>query len=482
MKIEKSKGQTRTEKKLSVLCDKTFLKLWSYPNPYKSDGKEMCDLLVVFENHVFIFFDRESSLAQNPEKDLDLIWSRWKKEVIEKQIKTVEGAKKYIKQGNPIYLDDKQQLPLPVKVPEGDYFVHKIIIAHGAQDACKSSSVENVSGSLGVVYGGPTTLPFPFMIQLNREDPVHVFDSENLDIIFEELDTVHDFISYLQAKETTIQENDMVLYCAEEDLLAYYFMNNKKSPEAHFEKSGNGNQAFVLGEGIWEEFRNTDSYRRKKEADKISFVWDDFIQRTCENALDDVLIGEIGLFGGQNPIKEMAKEPRLFRRILSERIIKAVQDFPANHHGNARYVTFIPSFFDNKGYVFLQLKEDDISESETEYHSRRQAILTIACGAAKNEFPHLSKIIGIATEAPKFRTRASEDFILFNGEVWTEEDKTKFEELNQSWKFFQSEGRKQSVVRIEEVPSRNLRKVPKIGRNDACPCGSGKKFKKCHGR
>lgn len=25
------------------------------------------------------------------------------------------------------------------------------------------------------------------------------------------------------------------------------------------------------------------------------------------------------------------------------------------------------------------------------------------------------------------------------------------------------------------------RDMPKIGRNDPCPCGSGKKFKKCHG-
>jgi len=25
------------------------------------------------------------------------------------------------------------------------------------------------------------------------------------------------------------------------------------------------------------------------------------------------------------------------------------------------------------------------------------------------------------------------------------------------------------------------RKMPKVGRNDACPCGSGKKYKKCHG-
>jgi len=27
-----------------------------------------------------------------------------------------------------------------------------------------------------------------------------------------------------------------------------------------------------------------------------------------------------------------------------------------------------------------------------------------------------------------------------------------------------------------------VRKTPKVGRNDPCPCGSGKKFKKCHGR
>ena len=25
------------------------------------------------------------------------------------------------------------------------------------------------------------------------------------------------------------------------------------------------------------------------------------------------------------------------------------------------------------------------------------------------------------------------------------------------------------------------RETPKVGRNDPCPCGSGQKFKKCHG-
>jgi hypothetical protein len=54
-KIFKSKGVTPTERLLADLCEKSFLKLWSYPNPIKDDKKELCDLLAVFENHLFIF-------------------------------------------------------------------------------------------------------------------------------------------------------------------------------------------------------------------------------------------------------------------------------------------------------------------------------------------------------------------------------------------------------------------------------------------
>jgi SEC-C motif-containing protein len=31
------------------------------------------------------------------------------------------------------------------------------------------------------------------------------------------------------------------------------------------------------------------------------------------------------------------------------------------------------------------------------------------------------------------------------------------------------------------VPETVTRAAPKVGRNDPCPCGSGKKYKKCHG-
>lgn len=33
----------------------------------------------------------------------------------------------------------------------------------------------------------------------------------------------------------------------------------------------------------------------------------------------------------------------------------------------------------------------------------------------------------------------------------------------------------------EVIPETVVREGPKVGRNDPCPCGSGKKYKKCHG-
>jgi SEC-C motif-containing protein len=34
----------------------------------------------------------------------------------------------------------------------------------------------------------------------------------------------------------------------------------------------------------------------------------------------------------------------------------------------------------------------------------------------------------------------------------------------------------------EIIPTTIVRSVPKVGRNDPCPCGSGKKYKQCCGR
>lgn len=184
-KIVKSKGVTPTERLLANLCDQSFLKLWSYPNPFKDDKDELCDLLAVFENHVFIFFDRENLAFSKDSNDPLINWNRWKKKAIDSQTRTAHGAERYIRSGRKIFLNNDLTIPFPFDIDHKKMVVHKVIVAHGAKEACEKFSVSNIYGSLGMFYvNGTSDLPFPFMVHMERENPVHIFDSHNLPIIF----------------------------------------------------------------------------------------------------------------------------------------------------------------------------------------------------------------------------------------------------------------------------------------------------------
>ena len=60
-----------------------------------------------------------------------------------------------------------------------------------------------------------------------------------------------------------------------------------------------------------------------------------------------------------------------------------------------------------------------------------------------------------------------------NGEFCNHHEVSKFVKEGREWKFADGE-------LVGETPT--VREEPKIGRNDPCPCGSGKKYKKCCGR
>ncbi|NLF92320.1 MAG: hypothetical protein GX564_00400, partial [Oligosphaeraceae bacterium] len=58
-------------------------------------------------------------------------------------------------------------------------------------------------------------------------------------------------------------------------------------------------------------------------------------------------------------------------------------------------------------------------------------------------------------------------------------------EIHQSLNAFEGLDGNAGGSRIEGAaagPHTVRREQPKVGRNDLCPCGSGKKFKACHGR
>ena len=58
MKIIKSNGITEGEKLVAELCEKSFLKLWSYANLYKEPGKELCDNFILFGNTIILISEK----------------------------------------------------------------------------------------------------------------------------------------------------------------------------------------------------------------------------------------------------------------------------------------------------------------------------------------------------------------------------------------------------------------------------------------
>ena len=450
MKITKSSGVTKTENLLADLCEATFLKLWSYPNPYKDDGKELCDLIAIFDNHIFIFFDREQSAFQKKEKDITLNWTRWKKEVVDKQIKTAIGAESYLLGKGKIFLDAKQQVPLPLLLPDHNLYIHKIIVAHGAKDACKDFSNENISGSLAISYGEVLLDDsVPFSVELDKKDTIHLFDSENIDLILKELDTVYDFKSYIVAKEKAIKELPFLIYSGEEDLLAYYFQDFDKANECHYispsNKSINGMQ---ISQGMWQSFSQSSAYVNRKKANKPSYLWDSIIQQTAEYAFNGTLVGDMRVFSCEkSALFEMAKEPRVARRGLSDCIQESIENFSKS---SFREMVFLPSYYPETGYIFLQLSKDDIAYDD--YRVIRQRMLDTACGVAKNKFPHLKKMIGIAVEPLKFNQRISTDFALLLCEEWSSEKTRYYEEKNKDFEFFETTSLRISEIKIQDFP------------------------------
>ncbi|MGO9807972.1 MAG: SEC-C metal-binding domain-containing protein [Rhodomicrobium sp.] len=53
--------------------------------------------------------------------------------------------------------------------------------------------------------------------------------------------------------------------------------------------------------------------------------------------------------------------------------------------------------------------------------------------------------------------------------------------MNAEFGFFQQKGGRLNKDRAQDFPNSDLASR-KTGRNELCPCGSGRKFKKCHGR
>ncbi|XGA79647.1 hypothetical protein OR573_14310 [Halomonas sp. CH40] len=454
----KAQGVTASERYLALLGRNTFLSPWCFANLYtdegkkteSGDGKELCDLLVVFREHVIIFSDKDISFKDTG--DLDVDWGRWVRKAVLKSAPQVFGAEKFIRERpDRIFLDRKCTHPFPIAFPPNSkIIIHRVLVARNATERFRKHT--SGSGSLllnpGIVGKQMEKTPFQIGSVNPEKGFVHVLDDVALDTLMRELDTVHDFTTYLSDKERLISSGCLGMSAGEEDLLGYYLSESNKDRDPGFYTDDV--DLIVVQEGIYENIRSLPQYRKGKELDASSYFIDRFVEHFGNHArdktwhfsnaedFDSVTLG----------IREFASESRVGRRVLAEAIYEKLKSIKAGQRGVRLLLS--PTNPETM-YVWLVVPVSENFESYQKYREFRAGLLLAYCQSAKLLKPERRIIVGVATD-PLGSNGGSEDMIYIDTASWSEDDYAEAQDMREKLGLFKEGNVKEERRRHYQYP------------------------------
>jgi SEC-C motif len=486
MSVEKSAGSTESERVLARLCNDTFLGFWSYPNVYRDQGPkglyhELVDLLVVIGNDIILFSDK---LCQFPAIDcVNTAWIRWYKRAVQRSAEQLFGAERWIREHpERLFLDPacQQRLPLPID-HVGECRFHRIVVASGAKDACQRSLggsgslvlAPEIQGPDHIQAENPNFKPFFVGTVMPKKGWVHVVDDVTLPLILHELDTIADFLAYLKAKEHLLLTDGLKpVISGEENLLATFLANDGadwSAMAADISKKGAG---LIVADEIWDHFRDSPSYRQRRTAgDDSRRVWDRMIQEFATHTFGGTLIKGSASSVEDNEVifRILASEPRRARAFLTHQMLERCL---LSEPDRAAFRVVSSPTHPDTGYAFgffpCKRRND---QRHRAYRQREIVDYALTVAYRHREF---RRVVAIATEMGNFPYRTYDVFL---------------QEINE-WTPALEQSANRKLVGLELFPDGPDDPVPparpkgaevdgKIRRNDLCPCGSGKKFKKC---
>lgn len=388
----------RTEELVYKLCAKSFLSLWSYPNPQGKDRKELCDILVVCEPNVIIFSVKEIEFKDTNRPEID--FERWHREAINKSAGQIYGAQRWINSNSNV-ITNKGEVSLPF--PDlANRKIHRIAVALGSQ-----GKVPMYFGDLGKGF-------------------IHVLDEKSLDVLMNELDTISDFVNYLTDKENFYRAEKMTLFTGgEEDLLAFYLTQNREFPDEV--------DTLVLEDDLWSGFSKDKVFLAKKQRDEISYIWDKIIEEVYQSFVNSELVTNPPFTTGkitdiENALRVMARENRFARRNLAESFVEFLQD-TKNKRTRAR---LYQSSLSEVLYVFLVSSYDiDREYNIAELYSR--------CIVARGLFQEKSVVVGICAEFSKVLKGSATTLCYLNIREWSDEWQEKMQFLQNEFDYFKGE-------------------------------------------
>lgn len=446
---------TETERILFKFGKKSFLKLWTYPNLYMNRDKihkEVCDLLIVFENHVIIFSDKAIVYKDTGVKNVD--WSKWYNKAIHKSANQIYGAETTLKNyQNSIFLDTKCTEKIPVNLPNKEnMIIHRVITVPQAKEGAKFKDLIGGSGTFLVnptLKGKEEHLKSPFQIgQINPDKGyIHILNETSLEILMNELDTITDFINYLQSKEKFILSNKLFGAYGEEDILTA-FLENEHSLK--FDKND-----ILIKEGIWGEHKISERYFLKKQENNISYFWDDIIEHFTREMLNNNLVRQ----SKDNPLKMeialrfMASESRLHRRILSKHFIDRLKIYKEGQL--VKRVIKTEDTSDN-AYIFMVCNQPSNMIYDDYVKIREDELYKYAI-ALKSKDKYLKSIVGLARESFDV-PNCTYSLIYYNCSDWTMEQQLEAEEFCKVGGYLQPDNLIKTCSEYQEYPFANIKK------------------------
>ncbi|MGY3094966.1 YecA family protein [Pantoea eucalypti] len=485
-KITKGIGFTQSEQKLIEFADNAFFGLWSYPNIYSNEGysknkigKEVCDLLVIFDKDIIIFSDK--AIIFNENKDITVAWSRWFRKSVIESCTQLFGAEKFIKEyPERLFIDKECATQLPIKI-DSSYNFHLVAVTNNISDSAIKYYDKIEKGSSATLIN-----TYPLNAQECLENPfcvgdvypektfVHILDETALKLLLTELNTASDFIGYLTEKERVIRKKSLFISAGEEETLATYIMGkNKIVPDVLIKKG----QPVTIPEGEWKNYKNNFRFQHRLSIKKESIFWDNLIQ----NFSKSILSANVGFFGEvefskhELAAREIAKESRESRYYLSKNFQEKFKT-TQSHLRTSRMIESVDE--QGKFYLFLFYPNNN-NLSYNEYRTERISYISAYTQVAFVKYRQIKKLIAIATE-PQNSAGRSEDLIYsISPGAFSKEQEEEAKKISKENKILSD-----FLPQKENINQRHnlvIPKTKKIGRNTPCPCGSGIKFKKCHG-
>lgn len=416
-----------SEARLADLTRHTFLSMWSYQSPFYEEGKELCDVLIVFGDDVIIISDKAISYAKD--KLPEVAWRRWYRKAVLASVRQLQGALKTIKSTPEIiHIDAKVSSPFPLEFPDPALArYHLIAVAHGAEAACATHTGKP---SLAVDSMLPADGRAMFTAGSLFPGFVHVVNRTALDAIFECFDTAADLVRYLGSKEELFKKRHVRL-AGEEDLVALYMAGRRPNGWAPLDgllasvTKGTGN----MPGGFWTQLKADPTFARRKSTLAPSYFVDDVIEQLAHEYTHGRLLTnqDKGLAYHASAFQTLASESRMGRMLMVQGVLNVLAEDPRTFWS----VVVESADFPTIVYVWMIYPIVDEGVSDDDLEAQVGNELSAYVLVAMSKFPKAQRVFGIALPNA-MDSRTSRVFRLCGREDWDDDLQKEAEALGRA--------------------------------------------------